>query len=159
MTILSGASVTRSWRSEIQPLSLGKDRPFDALPRPGVGRTGARRSVVFEFLVLEGAQAGLSWETILAERENFRRAFDRFDPEKVARYGSKKIEQLMVDAGIIRNRLKVTAAIDNAKALLTMRDEFGSFAEYLWEFVGGSRSSIIGATPGRCPPPRSSQTR
>lgn len=93
---------------------------------------------LFEFLILEGAQAGLSWDTILARREAYRRAFDGFDPEKVARYGPEKIEALLSDPGIIRNRLKVVSAVENAKAFLRVQEEFGSFARYLWRFVGGS---------------------
>ena len=92
---------------------------------------------LFEFLVLEGAQAGLSWETILKKRENFRAAFDRFDPAKVARYARRKAERLLGDAGIIRNRLKIDSAIRNAKAFLAVQEAFGSFDAYLWPFVGG----------------------
>ncbi|HKR59261.1 MAG TPA: DNA-3-methyladenine glycosylase I [Pyrinomonadaceae bacterium] len=91
--------------------------------------------LLFEFLILEGAQAGLSWETILRKRENYRRAFDNFDPAKVSKYGQRKVDQLLQDEGIIRNRLKVAAAIQNAKAFLKVQQEFGSFAEYLWRFV------------------------
>jgi DNA-3-methyladenine glycosylase I len=93
--------------------------------------------VLFEFLILEGAQAGLSWETILRKRENYRKAFDRFDPKKVARYDAAKVRTLLADEGIIRNRLKVAAAITNAKAFLAVQKEFGSFDRYLWAFVGG----------------------
>jgi DNA-3-methyladenine glycosylase I len=93
--------------------------------------------VLFEFLVLEGAQAGLSWGTILKKRENFRQAFDGFDPRKVAGYERKKVRQLLGDPGIIRNRLKIEAAIKNAKALLEVKKEFGSFDSYVWKFVGG----------------------
>lgn len=92
---------------------------------------------IFEFLILEGAQAGLSWHTVLKKRENYRAAFDQFDPEKVARYGDSKIARLMSDAGIIRNKLKILSAIQNAKAFLKVREEFGSFDEYIWRFVGG----------------------
>lgn len=92
---------------------------------------------LFEFLTLEGAQAGLSWITILRKRENYRIAFDNFDPEKVARYGNKKFEKLMNDAGIVRNRQKIQAAIDNARAFLKVQDEFGSFDKYIWGFVDG----------------------
>ena len=81
----------------------------------------------FEFLILEGAQAGLSWDTILRKRENYRKAFDGFDPAKVARYGAAKSKQLMNDAGIVRNRLKIAAAVQNAKAFLAIQKEFGSF--------------------------------
>ena len=92
---------------------------------------------LFEFLVLEGAQAGLSWETILRKRDNYRVAFDNFDPAVVAKYGQKKVRQLLANAGIIRNRLKISAAIDNAKAFLAVQKEFGSFDKYIWQFVGG----------------------
>ncbi|HET7623715.1 MAG TPA: DNA-3-methyladenine glycosylase I [Verrucomicrobiae bacterium] len=92
---------------------------------------------IFEFLILEGAQAGLSWHTVLKKRENYRAAFDQFDPEKVARYGDSKIARLMSNAGIIRNRLKILSAIQNAKAFLKVREEFGSFDEYIWRFVDG----------------------
>jgi DNA-3-methyladenine glycosylase I len=93
--------------------------------------------LLFEFLVLEGAQAGLSWETILKKRENYRQAFDGFDPALVAKYGQKERVRLLADAGIVRNRLKVEAAVQNAKAFLAVREEFGTFAEYVWGFVGG----------------------
>lgn len=92
---------------------------------------------LFEFLILEGAQAGLSWETILRKRENYRRAFDNFDAAKVARYDQKRVNRLLLDAGIIRNRLKIAAAIQNAKAFLAVQNEFGSFDKYVWGFVAG----------------------
>jgi len=92
---------------------------------------------LFEFLILEGAQAGLSWETILRKRENYRAAFDNFEPGVVARYDQRKIKKLLGDAGIIRNRLKINSAIENAKAFLEIQKEFGSFAEYVWQFVNG----------------------
>jgi len=92
---------------------------------------------LFEFLVLEGMQAGLSWSTILNKRENYRRAFDGFDPEKVARYDARKVASLLKDAGIVRNRQKIRSAIGNAAAFLRVREEFGSFAAYQWRFVGG----------------------
>src|ERR1700692_3854508 len=92
---------------------------------------------LFEFLILEGAQAGLSWDTILRKRENYRKAFDGFDPAKVARYDAVKTKQLPNDPGIVRNRLKVAAAIQNAKAFLAVQKEFGSFDAYIWQFVGG----------------------
>jgi len=91
----------------------------------------------FEFLVLEGAQAGLSWSIILKKRSNFRRAFDYFDVRRVAKYDSRKVQKLLGDPGIIRNRLKVAAAIQNAKAFLAVQEEFGSFDAYVWQFVGG----------------------
>lgn len=92
---------------------------------------------LFEFLVLDAAQAGLSWQTILLKRENYRRAFDNFDPEKIARYSDKRLAKLLQDPGIIRNRLKVRSAVVNARAFLAVRDEFGSFDRYIWQFVGG----------------------
>lgn len=92
---------------------------------------------IFEFLILEGMQAGLSWLTVLNKRENFRAAFDDFDPEKVARYNARKVERLLQNPGIIRNRLKVNAAVTNAKAFLLTQQEFGSFDAYIWQFVGG----------------------
>jgi DNA-3-methyladenine glycosylase I len=92
---------------------------------------------LFEFLILEGAQAGLSWITILKKRENYRRAFDNFDPSKIANYDEKKIEELLQDPGIIRNRRKIEGAIDNARAFLKVQEEFGSFSQYIWGFVGG----------------------
>jgi DNA-3-methyladenine glycosylase I len=91
----------------------------------------------FEFLTLEGAQAGLSWDTILRKRPRYREVFDAFDPEKVARYGARKVKALLVDPGIIRNRLKIESAISNAKIFLDTQDEFGSFDAYIWRFVGG----------------------
>jgi DNA-3-methyladenine glycosylase I len=93
--------------------------------------------LLFEFLILEGAQAGLSWETILKKRERYRDVFDGFDPAKVARYGARKVERLLADEGIVRNRLKVLSAVDNAKAFLRVQREFGSFDAYVWGFVGG----------------------
>lgn len=93
--------------------------------------------VLFEFLVLEGAQAGLSWETILKKRDAYRRAFDRFDPRVVARYGPAKVASLLRDAGIVRNRMKIEAAIGNARAFLKVCGECGSFDAYIWSFVGG----------------------
>jgi len=92
---------------------------------------------LFEFLILEGAQAGLSWSTILNKRENYRKAFARFDPAKVARFGAREARKLMSDAGIVRNRLKIQSAIDNARAFLEVRREFGSFDAYLWGSVDG----------------------
>lgn len=93
--------------------------------------------IIFEFLTLESAQAGLSWYTILRKRENYRRAFAGFDPEKVARYDDRKLEALLKDPGIIRNRRKVEAAINNARRFLEVRDAFGSFDAYIWRFVDG----------------------
>jgi DNA-3-methyladenine glycosylase I len=92
---------------------------------------------LFEFLLLEGAQAGLSWDTILAKRGNYRKAFDGFDPQKVARYSARKKNALMRDAGIVRNRLKIEAAVVNAKCFLALQEECGSFSACVWKFVGG----------------------
>jgi DNA-3-methyladenine glycosylase I len=93
---------------------------------------------LFEFLILEGAQAGLSWSTILNKRENYRRAFSQFDAGKIARYTDKDVERLMADPGIVRNRLKIAATIQNAKAFLQVQQEFGGFDRYIWQFVGGA---------------------
>jgi DNA-3-methyladenine glycosylase I len=93
---------------------------------------------LFEMLVLEGAQAGLSWLTILRKRENYRRAFDGFDPERMARYGEARVRSLLADAGIVRNRLKIAAAVDNARAFLAVREAHGSFARLVWSFVDGA---------------------
>ncbi|HET8546902.1 MAG TPA: DNA-3-methyladenine glycosylase I [Bryobacteraceae bacterium] len=92
---------------------------------------------LFEMLILEGAQAGLSWSTILHKRQNYRRAFEGFDPERVARYNASKITALLNDTGLVRNRLKLDAAVANAKACLKVREEFGSFDACIWQFVGG----------------------
>jgi len=92
---------------------------------------------LFEFLLLEGAQAGLSWSTILNKRENYRRAFDGFDPRRIARYQPTKIKTLLTDPGIVRNKLKIASAIGNAKAFLRVQEEFGTFDRYIWQFVGG----------------------
>ncbi len=92
---------------------------------------------IFEFLILEGAQAGLSWLTVLKKRENYRKAFDGFDPKKISRYDSTKVAELLGNADIIRNRHKINSAIGNAKAFLEVKKEFGSFDAYLWQFVDG----------------------
>jgi DNA-3-methyladenine glycosylase I len=92
---------------------------------------------LFEFLILEGAQAGLSWDTILQKRENYRKAFDGFEVKRVARYDARRIRALMRDAGIVRNRLKIASAVRNAQAFLKVQKEFGAFDRYLWQFVGG----------------------
>jgi DNA-3-methyladenine glycosylase I len=109
--------------------------------------------VQFEFLILEGAQAGLSWSTILNKREGYRKAFAGFDPEKVARFTEKRVDKLLQDPGIVRNRLKVQSAVTNAKAFLAVQKEFGSFSKYIWDFIGGkslqnrfSKDSDIPAT-------------
>jgi DNA-3-methyladenine glycosylase I len=93
--------------------------------------------LLFEMLILEGAQAGLSWITVLNKRESYRQAFDRFDARKMVRYDEKKVAELLSNPGIIRNRLKVAAAIKNAEAYLKVKEEFGSFDRYIWQFVGG----------------------
>ena len=90
---------------------------------------------LFEFLILEGAQAGLSWDTILKKRDNYRAAFDNFDPERVSRYNARRIQSLLRNPGIIRNRLKIASAVQNAKAFLNIQNEFGSFDGYIWAFV------------------------
>src|SRR5438132_1343644 len=92
---------------------------------------------LFEFLILEGAQAGLSWETILRKRENYRKAFDNFDARKIAAFDKRKVKSLLADSGIVRNRLKINAAIQNAKAFLAIQQEFASFDAYVWRFVNG----------------------
>lgn len=110
---------------------------------------------LFEFLVLEGMQAGLSWLTILRKRENFRRAFQGFDPARVARYNERSIARLMQDAGIIRNRQKIEAAIQNARAFLRVQEEFGSFDRYMWGFVNGepivNRWETLAQIPAKTP--------
>ena len=100
---------------------------------------------LFEFLILEGAQAGLSWQTILRKRENYRTAFDRFDPAKVAKYDARRVAKLLGNDGIVRNRLKVDGAVRNARAFLAVQEEFGSFDRYIWGFVGGE--PIINSWP------------
>ena len=101
------------------------------------GRPVHEERVFFEFLILEGAQAGLSWDTILKKRDTYRRAFDRFDPTKIAKYDKQKVAALLADKGIVRNRLKIEATISNARAFLELQREFGSFDKYVWRFVGG----------------------
>lgn len=113
----------------------------------------------FEMLVLEGAQAGLSWDTILRRREGYRRAFAEFDPVKVAKFDARKTAALLKDAGIIRNRLKIDAAVTNAQAFIEIQEEFGSFDRYVWPFVGGDRKSIAGRVLLRCRPPVRRATR
>ena len=107
---------------------------------------------LFEFLVLEGAQAGLSWLTILRKRENYREAFNNFDAGKVAAYDTKKLEELLSNKGIVRNRLKIEAAIQNARAFLALQKEFGSFDAYIWQFVGGKPRKNVWKTTGEIPP-------
>ena len=105
----------------------------------------------FEFLILEGAQAGLSWSTILNKREGYRAAFAGFDPEKIARFGKRDVTRLMNDAGIVRNRLKIEAAIGNAKAFLNFSEKVGSFSKHLWSFVGGKPIQNNIAEHGKVP--------
>jgi len=120
--------VRRRWATN--PLSIRyHDREW--------GMPQHRDRVLFEFLILEGAQAGLSWDTILRKRENYRAAFDGFDPAEVARYSRRKVEALLRDEGIVRNRLKIESAIRNARAFLAVQKEFGSFDRYIWQFVEG----------------------
>jgi DNA-3-methyladenine glycosylase I len=107
---------------------------------------------LFEFLILEGAQAGLSWETILNKRENYRKAFDNFDARKIARYDARKSRALLKDAGIVRNRLKISATISNAKAFLAVQKEFGSFDKYIWQFVAAKpKVNTTGTLPATSP--------
>ena len=107
--------------------------------------------VLFEFLILEGAQAGLSWDTILRKRARYRQVFDNFDPQRVSRYDAKKVRALLKDPGIIRNRLKIAATISNARAFLNVQKEFGSFDAYIWRFVGGKPKQNRWATHKRVP--------
>ena len=107
--------------------------------------------VLFEFLILEGAQAGLSWSTILGKRDSYRKAFSNFDPQRVALYGSRDVRKLLADPGIVRNRLKIRAAVGNAKAFLQVGKERGSFDAYIWEFVSGRPSSKAPRTPAQIP--------
>jgi len=110
---------------------------------------------IFEFLILEGMQAGLSWQTVLRKRENFRRAFSDFDPVRIAHYNRRSVERLLKDAGIIRNRQKIEATIGNARSFMAVQDEFGSFSDYIWRFMNGrpvvnrwkSLSQLPAATP------------
>jgi len=106
---------------------------------------------LFEFLILEGAQAGLSWITILRKRENYRRAFANFDAEKIARFNCRSVERLMNDPGIVRNRLKIESAISNAKLFLELQDNHGSFSHYLWEFIDGQAIQNHWASLSECP--------
>ncbi|MDG7014058.1 MAG: DNA-3-methyladenine glycosylase I [Nitrososphaerota archaeon] len=107
--------------------------------------------LLFEFLVLEGAQAGLNWYTILRKRENYRRAFEGFDPKRVANYDQQKVRSLLADPGIVRNRLKVNSAVQNAKAFVNVQEGFGSFDEYIWRFVGGRPKTNRWRTPNDIP--------
>jgi DNA-3-methyladenine glycosylase I len=111
--------------------------------------------VLFEFLILEGAQAGLSWSTILNKRQAYRKAFSGFNPARVAKYDARKIKELLANAGIVRNKLKIAAAIENARAFLAVQKEFGSFDTYIWQFTGGrpkiNRIASIRQLPARTP--------
>lgn len=107
--------------------------------------------VLFEFLILEGAQAGLSWSTILGKRDSYRKAFSNFDPQRVALYGSRDVRKLLADPGIVRNRLKIRAAVGNAKAFLKVGKERGSFDAYIWQFAGGRPSSKAPRAPAQIP--------
>jgi DNA-3-methyladenine glycosylase I len=107
--------------------------------------------LLLELLILEGAQAGLSWATILKKRENYRRAFDRFDPVAIASYGKRQRQRLLADAGIVRNRLKIESAIANAQAILAVQSEFGSFDDYLWQFVAGRPRQNAWRSPRQIP--------
>lgn len=111
--------------------------------------------LLFEFLILEGAQAGLSWSTVLKKRDNYREAFDQFDPAIVAGYNKRKVASLLNNAGIIRNRLKIESSIDNARAFLAVQEEFGSFDAYIWSFVAGSPQQnswkSMGDVPSKTP--------
>jgi DNA-3-methyladenine glycosylase I len=106
---------------------------------------------LFEFLILEGAQAGLSWDTILQKRENYRAAFDRFNPERIAHYDRRKVQSLLRNPGIIRNRLKIASAVQNAKAFLKIQDEFASFDRYIWQFVEGKPRQNSRRSPRQVP--------
>jgi DNA-3-methyladenine glycosylase I len=111
--------------------------------------------LLFEFLILEGAQAGLSWSTILNKRDNYRKAFDNFDAQKIAKYDARKIKKLLADAGIVRNKLKIAAAVQNAKAFLAVQKEFGNFDPYIWSFVNNqpirNKFKKMKAVPARTP--------
>jgi DNA-3-methyladenine glycosylase I len=127
---MTGTAKRCAWVNADDPLMLAyHDREW------GVPVHDDRRH--FEFLILEGAQAGLSWSTILRRRDGYRNAFSDFDPQKVARYAAKRIERLMLDASIIRNRMKIESAVRNARAFLALQEEFGSFDSYCWRFVDG----------------------
>lgn len=143
----SGASTRRAPRPKSPPAPF--DREHDGRPRctwPGNALALAYHDqewgtplhddrTLFEFIVLEGAQAGLSWDTILRKRDAYRRAFAGFDPERVARFGARDVKRLLADSGIVRNRLKIASAITNAKAFLAVREEFGTFDRWIWDFV------------------------
>jgi DNA-3-methyladenine glycosylase I len=133
----------------------GTDPPYVAYHDEEWGVPVHDDHLLFEFLVLEGAQAGLSWSTVLRKRDAYRRAFDRFDPRKVARYDARKVALLLADAGIVRNRAKIESAIKNAKAFLDVQSEYGSFDAYQWRFVDGrplqTRRQGVGDVPASTP--------
>ena len=131
------AGMARSHVNRVRCQWAGTDPLYVAYHDREWGRPVRDDRVLFEFLILEGAQAGLSWITILRKREAYRRAFDRFDPRKVARYTPARVRALMGNAGIVRNRLKIESTVSNAKAFLAVQKEFGSFSRYLWGFVDG----------------------
>jgi DNA-3-methyladenine glycosylase I len=122
-------------REELVRCSWAKGELYEQYHDQEWGVPQHEDSVLFEFLILEGAQAGLSWSTILNKRENYRKAFDRFDAKKIARYGDRQFEKLMADSGIVRNRLKIASAIQNAKAFLQVQKENVTFDNYVWQFA------------------------
>jgi DNA-3-methyladenine glycosylase I len=128
MTAKSRELIRCSWPSN--PLSIRYHDEEWGLPQHD-------DRILFEFVLLEGAQAGLSWDTILQKRENYRAAFDGFDPERIARYDRRQLQKLLRNPGIVRNRLKIDSAVKNAKAFLNAQKEFGSFDRYIWQFTGG----------------------
>jgi DNA-3-methyladenine glycosylase I len=150
---------TRAKRPPIEPKTrcgwAGEDPTYVAYHDREWGVPVYDDQRLFEFLVLEGAQAGLSWITILRKREAYRKAFAHFDPEQVARFNARKIESLMQDAGIVRNRLKIESAVKNARAFLKLREELGSFSDYQWSFVDGkpiqNRFESMKQIPARTP--------
>lgn len=148
MTVKTSRSPRRCLWAGTDPLSVAyHDREW------GVPVHNERK--LFEMLILEGAQAGLSWITILRKRKNYRKAFDRFDPHIVARYSARKIAKLLSDEGIVRNRLKITSTVSNARAFLAIQREYGSFDAYIWQFVGGApllnRRRTMSELPARTP--------
>lgn len=147
MTSSKKAGKTRCRWAREEPNTTYHDREW--------GRPVHDDQVLFEFLTLEGAQAGLSWTTILKKRDHYRKAFAEFDPRKVARFDQRKIEALLKNEGIVRNRLKVESTVSNAKAFLVVQKEFGSFDAYIWDFVGGKplnrRRKSMGDVPAQTP--------
>ena len=129
----------------------GRKLPKELLITTRSGRPVHDDRTLFEFLILEGAQAGLSWETILNKREAYRKAFAEFDPARVARFTAARVQRLLADPGIVRNRLKIGSAVSNAKAFLAVQREFGSFDQYAWRFVGGTPRMNRWRTPKEVP--------